>query len=140
MKKSVVLTIGVIYVLAIIVVGFIGVKAHVYDPEIYVTKITCISPNYIHEPNSEEGYDGYISTIYTENLRVLIKCEITPDNATNKTLKYIYQEKPDSYEFIKNSDGTATVIFKKPGSLSITIRADDNKGATTTIRVFAIEL
>ena len=36
MKKSVIITIIVIYVLAIVVVGFIGLKMKVYDEQKYV--------------------------------------------------------------------------------------------------------
>ena len=43
MKKSVIITIIVIYVLAIVVVGFIGLKMKVYDEQKYVEKIECIS-------------------------------------------------------------------------------------------------
>lgn len=39
MKKSVIITIIVIYVLAIVVVGFIGLKMKVYDEQKYVEKI-----------------------------------------------------------------------------------------------------
>ena len=46
MKKSVIITIIVIYVLAIVVVGFIGLKMKVYDEQKYVEKIECISDGY----------------------------------------------------------------------------------------------
>ena len=46
MKKSVIITIIVIYVLAIVVVGFIGLKMKVYDEQKYVEKIECISDGF----------------------------------------------------------------------------------------------
>lgn len=59
MKKSVIITIIVIYVLAIVVVGFIGLKMKVYDEQKYVEKIECISDGYKdYDPNTENlGYD-----------------------------------------------------------------------------------
>ena len=100
MKKSVIITIIVIYVLAIVVVGFIGLKMKVYDEQKYVEKIECISDGYKdYDPNTETGlakihagYIGYIKKDYKSGLKVEIKCRITPDNATHKNLEYIYDE------------------------------------------------
>ena len=76
MKKSVIITIIVIYVLAIVVVGFIGLKMKVYDEQKYVEKIECISDGYKdYDPNTETGlakihagYIGYIKKDYKSGL------------------------------------------------------------------------
>lgn len=80
MKKSVIITIIVIYVLAIVVVGFIGLKMKVYDEQKYVEKIECISDGYKdYDPNTETGlakihagYIGYIKKDYKSGLKVEI--------------------------------------------------------------------
>ena len=64
MKKSVVFAIAVIYLIAIIVVGFLGQALKVYNENIYVERITCISDDYKpYKENSNEYKDGYIGYI-----------------------------------------------------------------------------
>lgn len=143
MKKSVILTIGVIYVIAIVVVGFIGLKMQVYNQQKYVEKITCISEGY-HKypdghPKKKAGFDGYIQPDYQEGLKVEIKCQITPDNATEKRLNYIYDESQKIYKLKINEDGTATIEFLKTGVATITIKSTDNVGVSIKIEIFALK-
>lgn len=144
MKKSVILVIAIIYVLAIVVVGFIGIRMKIYDANIYVEKIECISDNYqkCNENNDlfHKGYDGYISVIYEENLKVLIKCNIYPENASEKKLEYIYDKSSTTYTLTYNEDGTASVEFLKGGSATIIVKSTDNVGASIKILINAVDL
>ena len=55
MKKSVVFAIAIIYLIAIIVVGFMGQALKVYNENIYVENIECISEDYkAYKSNSNE--------------------------------------------------------------------------------------
>ena len=147
MKKSVIITIIVIYVLAIVVVGFIGLKMKVYDEQKYVEKIECISDGYKdYDPNTETGlakihagYIGYIKKDYKSGLKVEIKCRITPDNATHKKLEYIYDENSTIYKLTTNSDGTATIEFLTGGVATIIIRSTDSKQTQIKIEVSAFD-
>lgn len=144
MKKSVVLTIGVIYVLAIVVVGFIGMKMKVYNQHIYVESITCISEGYKEydqsHPEKKNGIDGYIKVDYEEGSAVLLKCVIHPENATDQDLEYNYDSSSTIFVVEKQSDGTAYVRFLKPGTARITIKSTDGTNKTLVIKIIAIEL
>ena len=46
MKKSVILTIAVVYIFAIVLVGFIGIRQRAYNENVYVDDIVIISEGY----------------------------------------------------------------------------------------------
>lgn len=144
MKKSVILVIAVIYVLAIVVVGFIGIRMKIYNANVYVEKIECVSDNYRkcneNDDFYQKGYDGYISVIYEENLKVLIKCNIYPENASEKKLEYIYDKSSTTYTLTCNDDGTANVEFFKGGSATIIVKSTDNVGTSIKILINAVDL
>lgn len=131
MKKSVILTIAVIYIFAIVIVGFIGIKQGAYNEKKYVEDIVIISDNYVkYDVESEEakkGIEGHISTSFTEGLKIEIKCQVKPDNATNKNLIYICSDSQD-YKLITNSDGTATIEFYHGAQFVLQIKSEDTKG------------
>ena len=83
MKKSVILLIAVIYILAIVIVGFLGLRMKVYNPIVYVEKITCISKDFKEytdeqKENNEslKEYYGYIEKDYVDGLVIEIRCVI----------------------------------------------------------------
>ena len=79
MKKSVILSIVVIYVLAIVIVGFLGMKMRVYDEEKYIAQIICVSDGYADYDETEElskDYKGYIINPFVEGLKVENRCEV----------------------------------------------------------------
>lgn len=137
MKKSVIVSIAVIYIIAIVVVGFIGMKMKVANALVPVEKIECVSEDAVKSTGDKVNeYDYSIKKNYTEGLKVEIKCQITPDNATQKRLEYIYDEsKTDTYTLTVNPDGTATVSFYNRGSATIIVKATDNNGVNITIKI-----
>lgn len=139
MKKSVVFAIAVIYLIAIIVVGFLGQALKVYNENIYVERITCISDDYKpYKENSNEYKDGYIGYIqpdkYEEGLQVLIKCRVEPANATYKNLQYISTD-TSICTIEMQDDGTAIANFIKAGTVTIIIKATDNGGEQIKIKI-----
>ena len=129
MKKSVVFAIAVIYLIAIIVVGFLGQALKVYNENIYVDSIECISDDYKpYKENSAEFKEGYIGYIqpdeYEDGLQVLIKCRVEPANATYKDLQYISAD-TSICTIEKQEDGTAIATFKKAGTVTVIIKSTD---------------
>ena len=106
MKKSVILTIVVVYVLAIVAVGLLGIKLAVYDEIIYVDSIRLV--------DSEEGaykvrrdYDmgtgekgDLISIKYKPGLSFQLYYEVLPQDSTNKNVTFAF----DYGEGDKNKD------------------------------------
>lgn len=145
MKKSVILTIAVIYILAIVIVGFLGIKMKVYNEKVYVKDIIVLTDGYqeytddtnVGKDKIEKGINGYIKNTFKEGLKVEIKCQVIPDNATEKKLDYTYLKKDESYIITIQDDGTAVIEFKKPGVLLLTVNSTDNAGAKKTIEIMA---
>ena len=146
MKKSVIITIGIIYIFAIVVVGFLGIKMRVYHEEIYVEEIKCISSGYkYYDPSTEigaaaikEGFEGYITVNYQEGLKVELKCQVLPDNASNRELVYVGEKNATNYKVVPNDDGTATVEFLKSGVAVIIVRSADSMQKQIKIKITAI--
>lgn len=139
MKKSVVFSIAVIYLIAIIVVGFLGQALKVYNENIYVESISCISEDYKpykeKDPEYKEGYSGYIQPDqYTDGLQVLIKCRVEPANATHKDLQYISAD-TSICTIQKQEDGTAIATFLRAGTVTIIIKSTDNGNEQIKIKI-----
>ena len=142
MKKSVVFSIAIIYIVAIILVGFLGLKMRVYDEKIYVDSIICETDGYqAFEPGKEvDGCNGFISLIYSKDLKVTLVCSVKPDNATYRALDYLYDTTQSVFTLVKNKDGSATITFNDEGSAVVSVRSTDGKNTTLKIRIDAIEI
>ncbi len=147
MKKSVILTIAVIYILAIVVVGFIGMKMQVYDEYIYVNDIVILTDGYKeYTKDTQVGQDkldrkiaGHITKDFKKGLRVELKCQILPDNANEKKLQYHWDEASTKYKLVVNDDGTAYIEFYAGAVAQITIQSSDNARYSKTIEVIALD-
>jgi hypothetical protein len=144
MKKSVILTIAVIYIFAIVIVGFIGIRQGAYNENVYVDDIVIISDNYkkydattdVGKQKIEEGYEGYIQTNFKEGLKIEIKCQVKPDNATLKKLQYSVDDPNNqNYKLVENSDGTATIEFYGGAVIRLVIKSTDTKGVIKQIEI-----
>lgn len=143
MKKSVILTIAVIYIFAIVIVGFMGMKMNVYNEKVYVNEIVVLSQDYkpytddteLGKNMLEDGYSGYITrSDFTYGMKIEIKCDVKPDNADNKKLIYSCAES-SKYKLILNSDGTATIEFYEGTVVDLIIKSSDTVGESIKIRI-----
>ena len=134
MKKSVILTISIIYILAIVVVGFLGIALKVYNEKVYVEKIICITDGYKEVENKE--YDGKIEV--KKNQEVVIKCQVEPDNATNPILRFDFDDSElgTLFTFVENGDGTWTIKMLDTGTVYIDIvPTDRSSNISLTIQI-----
>lgn len=142
MKKSVILIICVIYVLAIVIVGFLGLALKVGNEKIPVEEIICINEEYI--PNNDKvddnDYDGTIVVNYKVGLIINLNCEVRPDNADMKRLEYIGDEDSSIYTIEMQNDGSANIIFHKGGIAFIIVQATDNEKKTLKIKINAFDI
>lgn len=142
MKKSVIFAIVVIYILAIVVVGFLGQKLTVYNPKIDVEKIECTSEGYVnYDPNNpkdikwiEQHYVGKIELKYEQNMRILLKCRIYPANATEQNVEYICGNTQFG-TITYNEDGTAYLDILKAGTFDVKIQSTDHKKVSIKIKI-----
>lgn len=133
MKKSVIVLIGVIYILAVAVVSFFGLQIDTFNETIYVSKVEIINENIkiaddgskyvvIHfedDPNNPTSYQ--------------LEWRVYPDDATRKVVEFNYDRTRDFVEV--NEFGT--VIFNRKGSITVYITSTDGNEKSDSITVIA---
>lgn len=115
MKKPVIILIAVIYLIAVLVVGFMGIKAKVYNPKVYVEDISLTFDDKLGkwDPTGDVEYNYYLRTDKKASFSIVGK--VIPAEATQK--KCIF-EKLDSFEFytysvdFSESNGTTIASFE----------------------------
>ncbi len=142
MKKSVIISIGIVYIVAIIVVGLFGQKLHIYNPVVYATEVVCHSETYkeyTEEEKEKRNADGVITLLsFTLGMKVELKCQALPNNVTNNALNYMYEtDKFDESIVVLtvNSDYTASLTFYEPVTMIINVKAADGHGARLRIKI-----
>lgn len=136
MKKSVILSIVIIYIVAIIAVGFLGVAMKVYNEKKYVEEIVCTTEGYVATPDASDC-DGVIKA-EKEDI-IVIKCSVKPDNADNTAFDFIYDQTDvdaGKYTVTINNDNTITIKILKSCKPVITVRSTDrNPGVSLRIKI-----
>ncbi len=133
MKKSVILTIVIVYIVSIIAVGFYGASLKVYNPEIYAESVECKTDGYIKykegSDGANQGFDGYILIPFKKGKESVINliCDVTPANVTTSGVVFNCVENAEFYFKVNNTDGTATFTFKKTGTLTVNVESADKK-------------
>ena len=130
MKKSVIILIGVIYLLAVCAVSFFGLKTQVYNEKIYITNIEIINEDV---KQTSEG-ENYIIFDYDEaNPSFIIQRKIYPENASTKVVEYLY----DETNAFATVDNNGIVTFNSKGAITVYVTAKDGSGVITTLKVIA---
>lgn len=127
MKKSVIISIVVIYIFAILTVGFIGIAQKVYDEVKYVERIECLTK---HEIDKTSDHDILIK-LEKGQMEIELQCRAYPLDAT--TTKLDYSSNSDQVQVVKNDDGTCRVIFTEssPKNVIITVKSTDKTPGVT---------
>ena len=129
MKKSVIVLIGVIYFLAIFLVGAIGLKSKVYDEKVYVEKIEILNEN---ATLREDG--SYFMKINYLDGPIIIERKLSPDDATDMSVEYIY----DTNKTYVNIDNKGVVTFTRAGFITVYVTAKDGSGVVATLVIRAV--
>lgn len=147
MKKATMIVIFALYLGSIVLISFFGMRAKVYEEIIPVTSIECLNES---DDNTtvtmEDGvktikikYDepGNVDTLTGTMVQLLWK--VSPDNATNKGVQFIYNEELKNVTFVKDGDGNelGLLLFTGKCYLNLTIMATDGSRVTTKIVVWA---
>ncbi len=133
MKKLVIVLIGIIYVIAIAVVSFFGLKIETFNQTVYVTNIECTNENL------KVASDGtkYIVTNFVKNeenpTTVQLQWHVYPDDATRKIVKFIYDENTT----VATVNEFGTVIFNKKGTITVYIKSTDGSNKQEVIKIIA---
>ena len=147
MKKSVILIIGIIYIVSVVIVGFIGLQMRVYNPNIYVTDIICtvtnFEPKIVDDKYMQEWGCQYYYVINVpdtaDDITIEIKCRVIPEDATNALVDFYIDQKDANYVSINDSSNNiASITFKDDdfmgGSYNIKVKSTDGTNVEKVIR------
>ena len=145
MKKSVIMLILIVYIASLCIVGFFGSKIIVYDKNVPVEDIVCLTDgvtltkdnknNVIRakaEPSAQypEGIEYYYETTYQEGLKIPLIFVTKPDNASTGGVYYSMDDSKSyfSYELADNGK-TCMLAINKNGlsEITVTIESKDKK-------------
>ena len=134
MKKSVVILIGIIYIAAIALVSFFGLKFKVFDEIVYVESIEILNPDL----EDSDTFGKYIiltpDTVTPDadgNVKYQIEYRVHPDNATNSGVDFVY----DTQNTNVTVDENGVVTFKNGGAVQVDLIARDGSGAKASIMI-----
>lgn len=145
MKKSVVLTILLVYIASLAIVGFFGSKIIAHDVSVPVEDLYCLTDGVkltkdsdneyirsISEPTDIHPYGvEYIYQVdYSEGLVIELTFDTAPENATNGGVEYSTDDTKSNYSTALSEDGRSFLIsINKKGltELYVMVRSKDKK-------------
>ena len=148
MKKSVILIISALSLVAIIIIGLIFQRAEVYNVTIYVNEIVLTHVrlgDQMFETYYDETQNLYqienkdkpgtrLTLAYVPELTVDIIYQIFPAETTNQSVGFF----TDPSSLIAKVDSkTGRVVFLDEGQETFTVRANDNSNKSARIRLRA---
>lgn len=129
MKKSAVLITLLIFIASVFIINFYGLKIKIYNPTFYVSNVTCINED------AQLKDDGSYSIVvpYTKNLVYPIYYKVFPENADNRTIKFLY----DTSSTVATVDAFGKVIFNKAGVIIVYLKTIDGSEIIKKIKIIA---
>lgn len=129
MKKSVVITIGIIYALSIFLVTFFGLKHNTFNEIIYVSKVEIIEKNVRY---TSEGVKYIVlSPDEDGNREYQLVWQVTPDNANNTKVSFNY----DKQKKHVSVDENGLVTFTAPGAVDVKVTSTDGTSQSDMIKI-----
>ena len=138
MKKSVVVLIGIIYIAAIALVSFFGLKAKEYNAVVYADSIEILNEGLMVNEETGERY-AVVFADASGKLAYQIEYRVGPDNASNKEVEFVYDKSFAAINGI-TVDSNGVVSFAEAGSsIDISLIAKDGSGTVSeTITIYAL--
>lgn len=133
MKKSVIVLIGIIYILAIVVVSFFGLKIETFNETIYVSDVHYINEDIKISPDGTK----YVVITYVDDpdnpTSYQLEWRVDPDDATRKIVSFAYDE---SKSFVTVNEFGA-VIFSSKGSITVYVKSTDGSAKMDALTIIA---
>lgn len=128
MKKPVILIVGIIYILSIVVVGFLGIKPKVFNEKIYVTDIVLtFDEKLTKKETTNPNVDYFYTAKNVENLTFDIAAQVLPNNASNKECTFESVGKDDYY--------TLSTVYAGEATIATVQCSGSNLGRTISLKV-----
>jgi hypothetical protein len=129
MKKSVIISIALIYAVSIFLVTFFGLKHKTFNEIIYVSQVEIIEENASYTASGTK----YILLSPDENGKreYQIVWKVTPEDANNTKVDFVYDTQKSHVSVDKNG----LVTFTSPGAVDVTVMATDGTTISDTIKI-----
>lgn len=120
MKKSVVILIAVIYIMAVVLVSFFGIQAELLEETVYVNKIEIINKDATY---ADDGVTKKVDIYFNgkDTAEYQLQWRVDPTNASNQKVFFNY----DKTRTFVSVDENGLVTFVRPGTITITITPQD---------------
>lgn len=149
MKKPVIIIIAIIYILAIAVVGFLGIPARVYNPRVFVEDIQLSFDSKLTQvavSDKDKNVDYKFRINSTTEVSFYVSAKVLPNEATEKACSF---ERIDKTEYFTMStevkgDYTTATFTCAPLPAGITTTSvyfkvrplDGNKNLVKYVKIF----
>ncbi|MBE6532457.1 MAG: hypothetical protein E7676_02980 [Ruminococcaceae bacterium] len=129
MKKTVIISIAIIYALSIFLVTFFGLKHKSFNEIIYVSQIEIIEKNASYTASGVK----YIVLSPDENGKreYQLVWKVTPEDANDTDVDFVY----DTQKQHVSIDENGLVTFTASGSVDVTVMATDGTTVSDTIKI-----
>lgn len=129
MKKSVVISIGIIYALSIFLVTFFGLKHQTFNEIIYVSQVEIIEENASFTQSGLKYITLYADEDGKREYQLVWK--VTPDDANNAEVDFVFDTQNENVSV--SEDGLVT--FTSKGSVDVTVISTDGTRQKDTIKI-----
>lgn len=150
MKKTTLILIGIIYIASIIIVSIFGLKAVMYNIVIPVTKVEI---NVLTQQDNVYMYERYGTKIIQveyigegnvdtlEGTVLQLEVRAYPDNATNKTVKFVFDRDNNPYVIMHTIDEreTGAVVLTGIGSFEMRVYSTDGTNVYDTVWIDVVD-
>ena len=130
MKKSVIILIGIIYILGIVLVNSFGLQVAEYQSKVYVDSIQFTNDGIEIQDNGNEKMKK-VNVYMSENPTYQLEWEYTPDDATETDVVFTC----DKNSTVGTVDEKGLVTFNKKGILIVYIRTVDGSSKSDSITI-----
>lgn len=145
MKKPVIILVAIIYVISVVIVGFIGIQTRVFNPVVFVTDIQLnFDENLAKIDSTAEGVDYAYKIFASEEVTFSVTANVLPNNATNKQCIFEKRDELTSYTFETQFNGEFTITSFKcspveyGGVYSLRMKVKPTDGNKSLYKVFDI--
>lgn len=110
MKKPVIIIISLIYALAIVIVGFVGMAIKTFNPTIFSSQIKIeFDETLVARTNKKEGVDYAFQIITKVPVTFNITASILPENVTDKECAFEKRDESNKYTVSTTFNGQHTI-------------------------------
>lgn len=128
MKKSVIILIGIIYILGIVLVNMFGLQIAEYQSKVYIQTIQFTNDDIFIQNDGEKDIKK-VNLRLSETTEYQLEWEYTPVDATEIDVMFTYDESKG----IGTVDENGLVTLKRKGVLIVYIRTVDGSSKSDSI-------